>query len=163
MYTMFQDVKELIGNVAVDSGQLLVCDPCYIDSHWEQEPFEDIRIYRHKTTGDTLQYLKDFDKYTDIIPGYNLSMNQLNETGDWEAVEDTTKPAHEFSYNACAKLTLSDQGHGELNFVNGFPGIGVAFRTAFGDGIYPVYAIYDGNGDLKKVEIVFDEDPEEYD
>ena len=23
-----------IGSVGVDSGQLMVCDPCYIDSHW---------------------------------------------------------------------------------------------------------------------------------
>lgn len=29
-----------IGEVGVDSGQLLVCDPCYIDSEWEQEKDE---------------------------------------------------------------------------------------------------------------------------
>lgn len=32
--------KELIGQVAVDSGQLMVCDPCYIDSQWEKEEFD---------------------------------------------------------------------------------------------------------------------------
>lgn len=29
-----------IGEVGVDSGQLLVCDPCYIDSSWEKEDFD---------------------------------------------------------------------------------------------------------------------------
>ncbi len=40
---MKQYNKELIGHVGVDSGQLLLCDPCYIDSEWEQEDFTDIR------------------------------------------------------------------------------------------------------------------------
>lgn len=32
-----------IGEVAVDSGQLMVTDPCYIDQEWEQEPFRLVR------------------------------------------------------------------------------------------------------------------------
>jgi hypothetical protein len=32
-----------IGQVAVDSGQLMICDPCYIDSVWKESPFVDIR------------------------------------------------------------------------------------------------------------------------
>ena len=32
-------VREL-GCVGVDSGQLLITDPCYIDGHWEKEKFE---------------------------------------------------------------------------------------------------------------------------
>jgi hypothetical protein len=32
---------KLIGHVAVDSGQLMLCDPCYIKSQdWEDGPFE---------------------------------------------------------------------------------------------------------------------------
>lgn len=30
---------ELIGEVAVDSGQLMVTDPCYVDPDWQHEPF----------------------------------------------------------------------------------------------------------------------------
>lgn len=30
---------ELIGEVAVDSGQLMVTDPSYIDAEWKREPF----------------------------------------------------------------------------------------------------------------------------
>jgi hypothetical protein len=29
-----------IGFVGVDSGQILLCDPCYIGSEWENEEFE---------------------------------------------------------------------------------------------------------------------------
>jgi hypothetical protein len=29
----------LIGHCAVDSGQLMVCDPCYIDSLWSKKEF----------------------------------------------------------------------------------------------------------------------------
>ncbi len=29
--------KEKIGNCCVDSGQLMVCDPCYIEQEWGEE------------------------------------------------------------------------------------------------------------------------------
>jgi len=29
----------LVGECAVDSGQLMVCDPCYISSHWKSNEF----------------------------------------------------------------------------------------------------------------------------
>ena len=38
---MKQYNKVLLGHVGVDSGQLLLCDPCYIDSQWKQEDFTD--------------------------------------------------------------------------------------------------------------------------
>lgn len=145
---------ELIGHVGVDSGQLMLCDPCYIDSEWEKEEFEDIRIYKHKETGDTLQYRVHFENYEQVIPKYGKTMNQLNATGEWTRQEkhDTKYP---FSYNACSKATLSEDGHGQLRYKMGHEGVGVAFRTAFGDGYYPVYAVYDDNGDLMKVEVQF--------
>lgn len=154
----------LIGHVGVDSGQLLLCDPCYIDSEWKKEDFEDVRVYRHKTTGDILQYRVDFANYEEVIPGYEKTMNQLNATGEWEQETDYHSVKHPFSYNACAKATLSDEGHGQLNYTMGHPGVGVAFRTAWGDGIYPVYAVYDDDGSLLKVEVVFQgEDEEDFD
>ncbi len=148
---------KLIGHVGVDSGQLLLCDPCYIDSQWVNEDFEDVRIYKHKVTGDTVQYRKDFANYEEVIPKYGQTMNQLIATNEWDNVE--TPPAkNNFSYNACAQATLSDEGHGQLNYQLGHPGIGVAFSTAIGDGYYPVYAVYNNEGHLIKVEVVFDEE-----
>jgi len=151
---------ELIGYVAVDSGQLLLCDPCYIDSEWKKEDFKDIRIYKHKTTGDTLQYHKDFANYEQIIPKYNLTMNQLNASGEWEHF-DAHYVNNSFSYNACTKAALSDDGHGQLNFTLGHAGVGVAFSTQIGDGYYPVQAVYDNDDNLVKVEVLFGYDVEE--
>ena len=149
---------ELIGHVGVDSGQLLLCDPCYIDSEWEKEDFEDFRTYQHKDTGNELTYRIDFRNYQEPIEAYGgKNMNELIATGEWEEVE--APPAvHPFSYNACAKATLSDEGHGQLNYKHGHAGVGVAFSTAFGDGVYPVYANYNADGTLRSVEVVFQDD-----
>lgn len=147
-----KETSVMIGHVAVDSGQLMICDPCYIDSQWKLEDFEDFRRYIHKTTGDVLVYRKDFSNYEEVIPKYEMTMNQLIETGLWKE-DDKHVVKHGFSYNACAKATLSKQGHGELTFELGHPGAGIAFGTAFGDGMYPVFANYDSEGLIKSVTV----------
>lgn len=87
---------KLIGHVAVDSGQLLLCDPCYIHSQWER---------------------MEYDK------------------------ENLTKT---LSYNGCCHATMSEQRCGELLFPLGHPGAGICFESGIGDGLYPVYAKYEG-------------------
>ena len=75
-----QDERVRLGEVGVDSGQLLVIDPCYLD--------------------------------------------------DWD---------HQRSYpEAC--LVTEDGTGGQLHYASGRPGRGVAFRSGFGDGVYPVWA-----------------------
>lgn len=145
--------RKLIGHVGVDSGQLLLCDPCYIDSEWKKEPFHDVRIYEHKTTKNRLRYGRDFANYEQVIPEYGKSMNQLNETGEWELLA-IPNAENNFSYNACCSLTLSEQGYGQLNYSLGHDGIGVAFATGVGDGFFPVWAVYEGD-ELIKVEVEF--------
>jgi hypothetical protein len=146
--------KILIGHVGVDSGQLLMCDPCYIDSEWSKEDFTDIRVYEHKDTKEKLQYMVDFPHYEAEIAKYGKNMNQLIATGEWDDVP-ATESEFPFSYNACCKATLSDDGHGQLNYKLGHPGVGVAFSTAYGDGVYPVYAVYSAAGVLKSVTVEF--------
>lgn len=148
--------EKLIGYVGVDSGQLLLCDPCYIDSEWEKEDFQDIRVYEH-TTGKRLQYLKDFSNYEEPIPAYDYNtINQLKATGEWKELPDVRKVENNFSYNACCDKTLSVEGHGQLNYNLGHAGVGVAFSTAWGDGHYPVYANYNDKGDLESVTVKFE-------
>ena len=152
--------KKVIGHVGVDSGQLLLCDPGYIDSEWKREDFTDIRVYEHKKTKARLTYGKDFIVYNEDIEPYGKDMNELIATGEWKEVK--SPPAkHEFSYNACAKATLSKNGYGQLNYNHGHAGVGVVFSTAFGDGYYPVVATYDENDVLLKVEVQFS-DREEF-
>ncbi len=86
-----------IGEVAVDSGQLMVTDPCYIDDEWKREQF----VRERETTEEAL---------------YN------------------------YSYDGACNATLNGEGHGQLAFQMGHAGAGVAFQTAWGDGIYGVYA-----------------------
>jgi hypothetical protein len=136
---MKKEVKQ-IGSVGVDSGQLIICDPCYIDSEWEKEEFEDIRIYEHISSGARLQYHKDFSSYDIcVIEKYGKTMNQLLETKEWKKIE--SPPAKEnFSYNAVCIKTLTEKGMGQLNYRMGHEGVAVAFRSGLGDGVYPVYA-----------------------
>ena len=81
---------EEMGMVAVDSGQLLITDPCYIDSDWENEKI-----------------------------GASQNMN--------------------YSYSGTCEVTESEKGYGQLKSKKGNEGAGIAFGTAFGDGMYPVY------------------------
>ena len=98
----------LLGHVAVDSGQLMICDPCYIDSEWVNS-----------------------EKVTD------------------------SNEEERFSYEACAKATLSSEGYGQLKFKRGHTGVGLAFGTAYGDGMYNVYGTYDNDGVIQSVTIKF--------
>lgn len=149
--------RKFIGEVGVDSGQLLLCDPCYIDSQWKAEQFQDIRIYQHNTTGVKLQYRVDFERFDTPIPSQGgKDMNYLLSTGEWTQI-DAPDAEHNFSYNACCKATLSEEGSGQLNYEMGHPGVGVAFSTAFGDGVYPVYANYNDEGELVSVTVHFNE------
>jgi hypothetical protein len=146
------ETKVLLGHVSVDSGQVIICDPCYIDDNWKQEEFKDIRRYKHKD-GTILQYLVDFPNYAVVIPKYGKTMNQLNEDGDTtEMSRDDLRTGH-FSYDGVCQETLSEDSFGEvnINFATA-----VATRTKTGDGNYPVYGIKDENGSICHVFIDFE-------
>lgn len=147
-------MKKLIGHAGVDSGQILICDPCYIDSEWTQEEFTDIRRYKH-INGKVLEFRKDFNRFDEIVPDYGKCMNDMIEQK--EATEMEQIPAeNEFSYNACCKKTCGPAGMGQLNFRMGHAGVGVVVGDFGGDGLYPVYAELDGHGMVKSVTIKFD-------
>jgi hypothetical protein len=40
--------RKLIGYVGVDSGQIMVCDPCYIDSSWEKKDWASSGDFKKK-------------------------------------------------------------------------------------------------------------------
>jgi hypothetical protein len=150
--------KEIItlGIVGVDSGQLLICDPCYLDSEYVQREFKSSHeIYRHKD-GKLWQFafgnptevanetINPFTgSYEDIIPEYGKKPNQLIEEGEFESSGIDTMayiPNGEFSYAGIAKATLGNGIGGQLNYMMGHPGVGVAFSSGFGDGSYEVKA-----------------------
>jgi hypothetical protein len=100
--------SKLIGYVGVDSGQLLVCDPCYIESEWKRQS---------------------------------------------HALDLASPPNGEFSYEGCCRATVHGDRAGQLNYSRGHEGAGVVFASGYGDGQYPVYATFNDEGRVIKVEI----------
>lgn len=146
--------KKLLGHVAVDSGQLMVCDPCYIDGHWQTKPFADIRRYIDVTNRNIFQYAIDFNNYNDPIDECgNQTPNQLIESGRWTYLPSEEDKDDSFSYNGACKVTSREPKGGTLIFPEGFEGAGVAFSSGYGDGTYPVYAHYNDEGRIMKVTI----------
>ena len=134
--------EKLIGVVGVDSGQLMICDPCYIDSEWQEKEFKDIRRYQD-ADGAVYEYRKDFAHYEDVLPTGKTPSQHIAD-GDWSSVpvpeRDDIKG--EFSYPGVCETTLQEPNAGQLYFRMGHEGAGVAFESGFGDGVYGVYATY---------------------
>lgn len=79
-------MKKYVGEVWVDSGQVMIVDPCYLKS-WED---------------------------TDAFPD--------------------EKPEGTFNYSGACEVTLSEERMGQIDHG------AVVSSTAYGDGVYPVYA-----------------------
>lgn len=169
-----------IGEVGVDSGQLMICDPCYIESEFQTPDSGSYdhahEVYRHKEDGSLWQYTYKnnpvFSKgkrvavsqgginafpgsYEDVIPQYGKSPNQLRKEGLLELAEDVDPTPHikkgEFSYRGICKTTINSKtGAGQLNYKLGHEGVAVAFRSGLGDGVYDVYAEIVDTGDWGK-------------
>ena len=148
--------KIKLGEVGVDSGQLMITDPCYLD-YFVNDDYQDCRRYQNKKTNKVLQYAKDFSNYEEIIPEYNKTMNQLNASGEWEALPHPNANDRSYSYNGSCMATHSEKQGGELGC-----GQGVSFSSGYGDGCYEVYAhIGDTDGFVErvhKVEIILIDD-----
>lgn len=157
-----------IGEVGVDSGQLMVCDPCYIDSEWECSEYKDIRLHRHKETGNLYgydtrecrEYAKEnklevyfFQNYMSVLEDFATPSFHI-ANGTWEDLE--TKVDESFSYNG---VSHNFDGYKQINYKMGHPGVAVSFRTGWGDGCYPVFARFQ-HGRVAEVKIVFIEDDE---
>jgi hypothetical protein len=155
-------MKKEIGVVGVDSGQILICDPCYIDSEWKKEEFDIKRRHRH-IDGTILEYGKDFGSYEQPILKYGKTMNQINADNEAVDIPDDVPAENPFSYNACCKATCGKEGTGQLDYAMGHPGVGVVTSSGWGDGNYPVIAdIDDRDGRVKSITVVFiDEEDEE--
>ncbi|MGB6189776.1 MAG: hypothetical protein WBF70_14550 [Aeromonas molluscorum] len=136
---------EEMGMVAVDSGQLMITDPCYINSEWQDDEFEDVRLLKDTETGVIYQFRKDFSNYEEKIADFDQTINELIASGRLEAIEIDNSGKINFSYAGACYATMSEKGYGEMPFRLGHKGAGIAVTTVMGDGMYPVYAEkYDG-------------------
>lgn len=169
--------RKLIGKVSVDSGQLMIIDPCYIEDHWKKaaecspvgmkfwgalkdkatQLLQD-KGYRVEILNTSVNFIKSNDKSElDFIHGlFNQFLAEENELGlVWAQI-------HNDSYEEVCELTDNELRAGQYQNV-----IATAFQSGFGDGTYEVYATYKncsipGYGfedeRISKVEIILIED-----
>jgi len=128
-----------MGSVGVDSGQLMITDPAYVDSEWQDEPYEDDRVYRDKHDGSLVTWGEDFIRYDEALEPYGKTPNELIESGRLVQLPPPPKPdTFNYSYNGACQATQAE-GYGELTYRLGHTGAAVVFGSGWGDGYYPVF------------------------
>ena len=68
------------------------------------------------------------------------------------------KQKYDYSYSGACAATLGENSAGELGLASA-----VAVSSGYGDGVYPVYAHYNHEGRIERLEVVFVPDDEEED
>lgn len=169
--------KKLLGSVGVDSGQLMVVDPCIIDSDWKRQEFADIRLYEHKKTKKKLMYQSStgyggveaeirekafkkaggelFSNY-ESITSFKKTMNEMETSKEVKelAVPEKLALIGSFSYAGACESNQAEQH--QLNYSLGHPGTAVTFNSGYGDGCYKVYGYFNKDGRCVKVEIIME-------
>lgn len=84
-------------------------------------------------------------------PSYIGSEWKKNKEYNYRVVADDAK--NEFSYQGASDATAGGKRGGQMFFKKGHYGAGVAFCSGYGDGVYPVYATYNEDGRVIKVEV----------
>lgn len=142
--------KELLGYCGVDSGQILLTDPCYL-YQFNNNEFDDTSQFMDVKTKKIISHPKDFFNFeNDKILGYDKNMNTLIEEGIFKELGKDDLDSS-YSYNgACHQTCYQKNQGGELG-----NGLGVAVSSGCGDGTYPVYANYDEDGRVSSVTIKF--------
>lgn len=177
--------RVLLGTVGVDSGQLIVVDPCYIDSFWikqdENAPVLGL-LFWGRDAEAVAEKLKEMGYEPQLQENgmqYLLPMKQPGSVPDLElqsALETVQRRhpelwvvsawKHDSTYDQIGDITTARLGG---NFLGPLDNAAVAFQSGLGDGEYEVWAeVIDGS--IYKIEIVFfdlndegEEDNEEWD
>jgi len=84
------------------------------------------------------------DKFTD------------HEYDDAKVEAQKASGKYDYSYSGACAATLSNNSAGQLG-----RGDAVAVSSGYGDGVYPVYATYNHEGRIVKLEVIFDADSDE--
>ena len=120
--------RELVGEVGVDSGSVMIIDPCYLNDpmRWKPKKF--------------LEGVKKFKAEGNDHMAWNMERLALEKTelqnisSNWKAYCDDPKV----------------QKHEPMEYAGG-----VISPTRNGDGGFPVYVTKDKEGRVKKLEIIF--------
>lgn len=129
-----------LGVARVDSGQLMITDPRYIDGEWIDEQFDVTRHFRDTETGATVVWDPFEVRNDQPLPPYGQTIAALVEKGRLVELPPPTPPEKfNYSYDGACQATLSKAGYGQLVFGTGHEGAGVVFGSGWGDGYYEVY------------------------
>jgi hypothetical protein len=154
-----------LGTIGVDSGMLMICDPVYIDTEYEQIESDEggidhaHEIYRHKEDGRLWQYtygqkptidgvIPFPGTYADKIPDYGMCPNNLKAKGLFESTDLDPTPHiqdGDFSYRGMCKASNGKYG-GQVGHISEYEdisdsiGAAIVFKAGFGDGVYDVFA-----------------------
>ncbi len=151
------DYTEMVGYVGVDSGQVMIVDPCYL-KEWNDNDFNYRTGIRNKKTGriiccwDEVEGLGKINWATSLPEFDGKDMNALAEDKEnWEKF-DEYPDAGDFSYSGVCGITCGEENAGEIAIGGSSC---VASSTYLGDGSYPVYAVKDKYGRIKRLIIDF--------
>jgi len=154
---MEKEIEVLVGYVGVDSGQVMIVDPCYL-REWKDNEFNPRNGIRNKKTGEEITCWDEVKGVGKInwgtpLPKYDdKCMNDLaKDEKHWEKFNEYPN-AGKFSYEGVCGVTCDEEGHGEIA-IGGSSA--VASQTYMGDGSFPVYAVKDKNGNVKRLIIDF--------
>jgi hypothetical protein len=125
---------KILGYVGVDSGQVMIGDPCYLET-WKANEYSGRREYLGRDLRK-LVWPDDFTRFDEPIEPYGKSMNELLKKRKFAKITKT--PSGDYSYKgACEATILDERQGGELG-----NGLAVACSSGWGDGSYPVVATY---------------------
>ena len=149
---------EQIGVVGVDSGQVVILDPCYIESEWVRNGEGDdwaVAFWGRDEDAVEAEFGQSPLSVASAADATNLVARIEAFCSERELLVRTSRRSGS-SYDLCGDATMSDTGAGQLNYRLGHPGLAVASGTLDGDGVYPVYARR-RDGMIAELRIVFDE------
>jgi hypothetical protein len=172
--------REHIGSVGVDSGQLMIMDPSYVESEWIPEDDAEIIGLKFWGSGQDIAatHLRDecdceVETFGDayLVRGKNIKkLRDHHASAETAALKQGKRIVSTLwtasSYHKICEQTLSDKQAGGVPYFAGHEGLLVATSTGIGDGFYDVFATYiDSPGwgrRIQKIEIVFMDEKGDY-
>ena len=153
----------LLGEVGVDSGQLMITDPSYV-GNFKNDDAPNQNAVQDTVTGIKWQFTYGGapdsgctampGDYGSKLPGTELTFNEALTSGRLKSLP--RQPSHKYSYKGCCELTCSEARGGEMKFDMGHMGQGVAFSSGYGDGVYEVWGRKNVEGRIVEVRILMD-------
>ena len=107
-------------------------------SRSQRNAFVDVRIFDDHESGRSFEYPKDFDRYSEVLPDYDRTVNELMKDGTPVQQTPARPDAFAHSYRGAAAALLTE-GPGERVHGASHLGASLTFTTANGDNMYPVY------------------------